>query len=151
MLGLKFSMELEATAELIIGKLSLIYPNGDNIIFTATSGARGWQSEEHLWVKGRGAIPPDFAYSVPTQGYNLSNPGIQGQFYHITPDPIVNSKGQMRGEFGIHLDANFNTSPGSAGCIVLITPYGWKRFQERMLALKVENSIDSIPLEVKYN
>lgn len=142
-------MDLENVNELIIGNLQLCYPTGDIINFTATSGCRGWQGHDDVWHRGRGPIPPGFNYSVPTIGYHSSTPGIDGEFFHIWPDP-VSKNGITRGEFGIHLDSNFDTSPGSAGCIVLIRKFGWERFKGRMMALKEENNLDRVPLEITY-
>ncbi|OKH39081.1 hypothetical protein NIES2119_08095 [[Phormidium ambiguum] IAM M-71] len=150
MLQLKFFMDLKSSSNLILGQLSLYYPNGERIDFTATSGCRGWQSHENIWKRGRGPIPPDFNYSVPTVGYHSETAGIDGEFFHIWPDPVKSDSGVTRGEFGIHRDANFDTSPGSAGCIVLTKDFGWQRFCERMHALKSDFNLDRIPLHIDY-
>ena len=151
MLKLLFQMNLQSSSNLVLGKLSLCYPNGETVDFTATSGCRGWQSEDNLWSRGRGPIPPGFNYSVPTTGYHCSTPGIDGEFFHIIPDPIRSESGITRGEFGIHLDSNFDSSPGSAGCIVLTREFGWQRFCERMHALREQFQVNRIPLEIKYS
>jgi len=49
---------------------------------------------------------------------DLATPGIEGMFYHITPDPDPDTG---RSEFGLHRDSNVAIYPGSAGCIVVKT------------------------------
>lgn len=144
-------MELKNSAELVLGNLLLCYPGTNDVIsFTATSGCRGWQGKDDIWKRGRGPIPPNFDYSVPTVGYHSPTIGIDGEFFHIWPDPIRSESGVIRGEFGIHRDANFDSSPGSAGCIVLTREFGWQRFCERMHALRDDFKVERIPLHIEY-
>jgi hypothetical protein len=141
---LLFEMELKASQELLQGNLKLTYPNGHEIDYLATSGCIQWQQPENQSARARGPIPKGI-YAIPTTPYWLDTRGVEGYFFHITPDP-VEINGVLRGEFGIHFDANV---PGSAGCIVLSRFPGWHRFCERMKAI-AESGIQSIPLEVAY-
>lgn len=136
-----FSMNLAVSSELIYGILKLVYPDGTEIPYTATSGVAGWQQPNDQWAQGRGPIPAG-EYEASNEPYWSEERGIEGLFYHITPDP-VGFGDKTRGEFGIHFDANV---PGSAGCVVLETEYGWKRFCDRLAAIEAK----FIPLSVQY-
>jgi hypothetical protein len=142
---LLFSMKLQPSNSLLWGNLELVYPDKKTIDYMATSGCTQWQQPGDEWVRGKGPIPAAFAYSIPTTPYHLETKGIEGDFFHITPDP-VNSDGRMRSELGIHFDANV---PGSAGCIVLRNLSGWDGFCRRMDAI-AKSGIKSIGLEVRY-
>ncbi len=141
---LLFTMELAPSNELLYGNLELKYPEGTAIDYLATSGCAQWQQPEDQSAIARGPIPAG-RYQIPTTPYWLDTRGVEGWFFHITPDPVVIA-GVTRGEFGIHFDANV---PGSAGCIALQRISGWKRFCERMEAI-AKCSIESLPLEVRY-
>lgn len=142
--SLIFTMELKPSTELIDGNLQLIYPDKKPIDYLATSGCQQWQQPEDQSARARGPIPAG-EYQIPTKPYWLDTRGIEGWFFHITPDPIV-INGVTRGEFGVHFDAN---APGSAGCIVLRKFPGWQRFCDRMEAI-AKSGIKSIPLSVSY-
>ncbi|MEZ2226591.1 MAG: L,D-transpeptidase [Microcoleus sp.] len=143
---LSFSMDLSASTSLLWGSLKLFYPDASEPIeYVATSGCAQWQQPGDEWVRGKGPIPSGFAYKIPTTPYWLETRGIEGYFFHATPDPVSES-GNTRSELGIHFDAN---APGSAGCIVLKNLSGWERFCDRMEAI-AKLGIKSIPLSVKY-
>ena len=137
-------MDLKPATELLLGNLELTYPEGTKIPYLASSGCVQWQQPEDQSAIARGPIPAG-QYSIPTIPYWVETRGIEGWFFHITPDPVV-VNGVTRGEFGIHFDANV---PGSAGCIVLQRSSGWKRFCERM-QLIAKCGVESLPLEVRY-
>lgn len=141
---LLFTMDLGASVDLIYGNLQLNYPDGKLIDYLATSGCAQWQQPEDQSARARGPIPA-WNYKVPTTPYWVDTRGIEGWFFHITPDPVI-INGVTRGEFGIHYDANV---PGSAGCIVLKNFPGWQRFCDRMEAI-AKSGIKSIPLSVNY-
>lgn len=143
---LEFTMQLGVTDELLWGNLKLTYPDRTEIDYLATSGCVGWQQPDDQWVRGKGPIPAAFDYKIPTIPLWSDTLGIEGDFFHITPDPVVSPAGVARSEFGIHFDAN---TPGSAGCIVLRNREGWERFCDRMQAI-AKSDIDSIPLQVTY-
>ncbi|WP_293126907.1 hypothetical protein [Microcoleus sp. bin38.metabat.b11b12b14.051] len=145
--NLFFTMRLRAAAELLVGNLQLMYPDGNKINYTATSGCAGWQQEGDQWQRGKGPIPQGFDYKIPTTPYWSDTRGIEGNFFHITPDPVVSPTGLTRSEFGIHFDAGF---PGSAGCIVFDREFGWGRFCERMRAIAL-SGVEYIPLQVVYS
>ena len=142
---LLFTMHLTASTELLYGNLRLDYPNGTQIDYLATSGCTQWQQPEDQSARARGPIPQGI-YAIPTTPYWVDTRGVEGYFFHITPDPVV-INGVTRGEFGIHFDANV---PGSAGCVVLRNLPGWRGFCDRMRAI-AKSGIKQIPLSVKYN
>jgi len=141
---LVFTMSLAITQQLILGSLKLIYPDGQIIDYLATSGLPDWQRPTDQWARGKGPIPAG-EYQVSTEGYWLDTRGVEGLFFHITPDPVGSGK-HIRSELGIHWDANV---PGTSGCIGLTNPEGWNGLCRRMrniAALRVEY----IPLKVQY-
>jgi hypothetical protein len=143
-LNLEFTLQLKPASELLWGNLGLSYSDGKKIDYLATSGCAGWQQPGDEWVLGKGPIPKG-KYEIPTTPYWLDTRGIEGYFFHITPDPVISAQG-VRAELGIHFDANV---PGSAGCIVLRNPEGWERFCDRMDAI-AKSGIKALPLEVRY-
>lgn len=97
-------MLLGKSPELILGNLELIYPSGESVNYLATSGLPNWQRIEDQWTRGKGPIPAG-EYQIPSEAYWLETRGVEGLFYHITPDP-VGSGNKIRSELGIHYDAN---------------------------------------------
>lgn len=144
---LLFTMELQPSTSLLWGNLKLVHPNQKHIDYIATSGCTQWQQPGDEWARARGPIPHGFNYSIPTTPYYLPTKGIEGMFFHITPDPVESLLGDIRSELGIHFDANV---PGSAGCIVLRNKSGWEGFCARMDAI-AKSGIRSIPLSVNYS
>lgn len=136
------------TKSLILGSLLLDYEDGKSPInYLATSGAPGRQHNNFFWKKGGlGPIPPG-SYYIPTLPYKLNVPGIDGNFFHIQPDP--QSSLGSRAELGIHLDSNYHKSPGTAGCIGLINPDGFQGFCTRLKKLN-DQGIKRINLIVRY-
>ena len=141
---LSFTLPLADSPELIFGNLKLTYPDGHAIDYLATSGCANWQRPGDEWVRGKGPIPAG-SYQIPTEPYFLETRGIEGDFFHLTPDPVVSEHG-ARAELGIHFDAN---QPGSAGCIVLINWSGWRRFCDRIASI-AQSGVKSLPVTVKY-
>lgn len=138
-----FTMPLRPNRNLIVGEFRLSLPEDNKIlVYPATSGQPGWQTRENFKTRGKGPIPPG-KYSINSRGYVLSNPGIAGYYFHITPDPIP---GYGRSEIGLHDDANRTRSPGTAGCIGLTDTAKMKELTSRLLALKGK----PVPLEVIY-
>jgi hypothetical protein len=86
----------------------------DGATFTASSGAPGFQYVGARTVRGKGCIPPGTGWKINLPGYHLNTRGIEGWFWHITPDPRFG-----RSRLGLHRDAN---ALGSAGCIVTPSP-----------------------------
>lgn len=141
---LVFTMPLDKSQSLITGSLKLIYPDGQQIDYLATSGLPDWQRLEDQWSRGKGPIPQG-DYEIPTEPYYVNTRGVEGLFFHITPDP-VGSGDRIRSELGVHYDANV---PGTSGCIGIINWEGWEGFCRRLrniAAIRVE----SIPLKVQY-
>lgn len=139
-----FTLNLAESSDLIYGNLQLVYPTGEAIDYLATSGCAGWQRPGDEWVRGKGPIPAG-EYKIPSEPYYLATRGVEGDFFHVTPDPVVSDKG-IRAELGLHFDANV---PGSAGCIVFANWSGWRRFCDRMASI-AHLGIESLPLTVKY-
>ena len=72
--------------------------------------------------------------------------GVEGNFYQILPFEVKTDKGGVRGDFGIHKDAN---APGSLGCIVM-SDKRFKGFEGKMKELSAEG-IKDVPLFVSYS
>lgn len=142
-----FSMDLADSNSLVWGNLKLIYPDGTDVDYLATSGCPGYQDKKDQWTRARGPIPPGFEYFIPTTPYYVPTKGVEGMFFHIKPDPVVSPQGVTRGEFGIHFDANV---PGSSGCIVLKNKSGFNAFCERMKQL-AGSGLQSVSLQVSYS
>jgi hypothetical protein len=140
-----FTMPLATSQKLILGSLQLIYPDGQVINYLATSGLPDYQRPTDQWVRGKGPIPAGEEYQIPTQAYWVETRGVEGLFFHITPDP-VGSGDRIRSELGIHFDANV---PGTSGCIGIITSEGWDGFCRRMRNIAALG-IESLPLKVQY-
>jgi len=137
-------------SHLVKGKLRLSL-NADNpdggILFEALSGARGWQYRGSWVQKGKGCLPPRKDYSISTQRLWLPHvKGVEGSFYAISPFMVNAGNGVMRGDFGVHFDANV---PGSAGCIVLPRQDHWDIWRKHVEDLR-KDGLQSIPLEVVY-
>jgi hypothetical protein len=140
-----FTMSLGHSKALIIGGLQLIYPDGQIINYLATSGLPDWQRLEDQWSRGKDPIPAGKDYQIPTEPYWLDTRGVEGLFFHITPDR-VGSGDRIRSELGIHFDAN---TPGTSGCIGLITENGWKGFCRRIRNIAALG-VEFLPLKVQY-
>jgi len=138
-------MPLGISKQLITGSLKLSYPNGEIINYLATSGLPDYQRPEDQWVRAKGPIPAGEQYEIPSEPYWLETRGVEGLFFHITPDP-VGSGDRTRSELGIHYDANV---PGTSGCIGLINWEGWQGFCRRMAKI-ASLGIKSVPLKVEY-
>lgn len=141
---LAFTMPLQTSKKLILGSLTLHYPNGEMIDYLATSGLPDYQRPDDQWVRGKGPIPAR-EYEIPTEPYWVDTRGIEGFFFHITPDP-VGSGDRIRSELGVHYDANV---PGTSGCIGLINWEGWEGFCRRMATI-ASLGVKKLPLKVKY-
>jgi hypothetical protein len=137
-------MPLGKSKKIILGSLKLIYPNGETIDYLATSGIPDWQRLEDQWSRPKGPIPAG-EYEIPSQPYWLDTRGVEGLFYHITPDP-VGSGDRIRSELGVHFDANV---PGTSGSVGLITLEGWNGFCRRMAKI-ASLGVKSLPLKVEY-
>jgi hypothetical protein len=151
MTWLRFRMTLSDADNLLQGVLSFM--EGDTPIssFTATSGLSGYQQLCHQSARGRGPIPSCKRlgitnYSVRTTPFDERGvTGVEGNFYYVEPDPV--DVPPLRGEFGIHFDANI---PGSAGCIVFPEQSEWEKFQDLMMQYKMQGH-QCISLIVEYN
>jgi len=121
----------------------LVYPDGQTIDYLATSGVANWQIPDDQWMRGKGLIPGG-NYQILSEAYWLETRGIEGLFFHITPDLVGSAR--TSGELGIHFDANF---PGTAGCIGLPNREGWSKFCSRLLKI-VAHGIETLPLTVQY-
>ena len=127
-----FTMQLAQSQNLIYGNLQLIYPSGEAIDYLATSGCADWQRPGDEWVRGKGPLPAG-EYQIPSEPYYLETRGVEGDFFHITPDPVIS-------------DANV---PGTAGCLALVREFGWQRFCDRMASI-ADLGVEFLPLTVKY-
>lgn len=141
-----FSLQQANTRGLIYGWLTF-ESNGNEILkVRATSGQPGYQYPGAHTIRRKGCIPPDNDWKISTNGYYLSTSGIEGMFYHITPDPDPETG---RGEFGIHRDSNVRVFPGSAGCIVVKT----SDFENKIVPILdgLRDKQSHVPLKVVYS
>lgn len=131
---------------LIDGKLQFFRGGLLELTVIASSGAPGYQYRGAEKIRGRGLIPESRMWHINTRGYWLDTRGIEGMFYHITPDPF-RGDGFVRAELGLHRDANV---PGSAGCIVVRDS---KIFNNRVVPFLAGLSREqqSINLAVEYD
>jgi hypothetical protein len=141
---LVFTMPLGKSQSLITGSLKLIYADGQVIDYLATSGLPDWQRPGDQWVRGKGPIPAG-EYEIPTEPYWVETRGVEGFFFHITPDP-VGSGDRIRSELGVHYDANV---PGTSGCIGLTDWETWEGFCRRMRNIAAQR-VEFLPLTVQY-
>ena len=152
-----YSQQFDRDPGLDYGRLSLNHlKQGTVEIWRATSATKGKQKPESFHEK-YSLIPPQ--YRVPKLMKNKktwtvhteplprpNNPGIEGNFYKITPYLVETDKGGKRGDFGIHKDANV---PGSLGCIVM-SEKRFVQFEQKMTKLR-NQGIKEIPLFVQYS
>jgi hypothetical protein len=141
---LNFTMPLCKSQSLITGILKLTYPDGQVIDYLATSGLPDYQRPDDEWIRGKGPIP-EGEYQIPTEPYWVKTRGVEGLFFHITPDP-VGSGDRIRSELGVHYDANV---PGTSGCIGVINWGGWEGFCRRMTNIAALG-VEFLPLKVQY-
>lgn len=126
--------------------------NGTLDIWVACSSHSTKQYHESFHERG-GYIPPEYRvpgienWFVETDPLDLTkNKGVAGNFYKITPFEVTTDKGGKRGDFGVHLDANY---PGSLGCIVM-NKKRFGQFESWMRILRKEK-IKRIPLFIRYS
>jgi GH24 family phage-related lysozyme (muramidase) len=150
---LVFSQHFDRDPGLDCGRLSLNHLEKGTIdIWIVTSATEGKQYSESFHEKG-GLIPPQYRcdpklknWVVKTDPLYLPQPGIEGNFYKIDPHEVTTDKGGVRGDFGIHKDANV---PGSLGCIVMSSDR-FNSFEKHMTQLRAEG-VTEVPLFVQYS
>ena len=147
-----FSMQFDRDPGLDSGRLSLnSIEAGTKDVWIATSSTANKQGSEDFNERG-GLIPPQYRcgikyYTVATSPIPMASvKGVEGNFYKIDPHQVTTDKGTVRGDFGIHRDANV---PGSLGCIVL-NGDRFRDFEVAMRSLK-DKGLVSIPLFVQYS
>lgn len=139
---LRFTMRLpKSSADAIID--GVITLNGK--MYKACSGCPGHQIFGSYWTVARSPIPPGQGYKVDLQWTYSDLAGINGRYYHILPDPIVDSAtGRQRTEIGLHQD---NGAPGTSGCIGVVGS-DWSRLCNALDELAKFNRY--LQLEVEY-
>jgi hypothetical protein len=164
---LLFSMRLPtgASEDFPTGYLQLLDDERLVLQVRATSGQRGSQYLDHYWQTSKSPIPA----SIAIQGeyhvnLNWVDPGnlasaMGSRFYGIYPNPVYSLDGsQRRVGIGLHYDANYVTSPGSAGCIMALprTPEdvaegrpGWNAMKAELDKIRAAG-ISEIGLTVEY-
>lgn len=101
------------------------------------------------WRVKSGLIPPDEPWQVATTPINMpNNPGVGGLFFPVTPFQIQTIR-DIRGDFGVHKDANRATAPGSLGCPFPIAEAGWEAVKRDLLDLG-KIGIKKVPMQVHY-
>jgi hypothetical protein len=150
--ALRFELVPQRSEELILGKLHLLKEGAIVNTYTATSSIRGRQYSRAWELKG-GLIPPNGlilpdgqCFLVATQAIFMPDvKGVEGSFYAITPFEMQ-TRGVVRGDFGIHYDANI---PGSMGCVVLSTQRGWDAFRRDVKSIAVQG-FKFLELDISY-
>src|SRR5690348_865432 len=137
---LTFSMQFDRDNGLDQGRLCLRHlEKGTLQVWVATTSTAGKQFAESFHETG-GVIPPEYRCGIPCWQVNSvpipmpETKGVEGNFYKIDPHEVTTDKGGIRGDFGIHLDANV---PGSMGCIVM-SGERFKIFEGEMKKLSSE-------------
>lgn len=149
-LFLIFSSHFDRDKGLEEGRLSLnSLSEGTKEIWVASSSHTTGQKPEGFHRKG-GYLPPQYRipglknWSVDTRAIAMpAKAGVRGNFYRILPYSVTTDKGGIRGDFGIHKDAD---EPGSLGCIVLKSD----RFKDFESKIKLINQ-RFISLFVQYS
>jgi hypothetical protein len=145
--SLKFTLTPTETVATLIGLLEL-WEGVEQLNAYRASSSRSGMQYWGSWRERGGLLPPNEPYTVATVPEMSDNPGIQGEFYRISPYEIP-TIGVTRAAFGIHKDANAATSPGTLGCIFPVTERGWAAIKRDFRTL-AKRGISSIPLEVLY-
>lgn len=122
-----FSMQLDATPQLNIGRLFLIdLDKGGHIgRWMATSGLGNYQDQGDWSKQGGGVIPPNYKlkntnfYRVSTKPVWQSLNGIDTNTYEIRPTNVTTTDGVERSELLIHRSRFSAPQSGSLGCIVM--------------------------------
>jgi|GEM_PF-380054 len=143
-----FKMQLANTSRMVTGHIFLFDANGKQIFdAVATSGLPGTQGADDVWKPRQGPIPNVKGFTINTAGINMpTKPGVNGLFFPIDPFTVRGPNGVVRGDFGVHFDANV---PGSQGCIVIQNKRTFDRFRDVMAAAR-SAGIKQIPLEIEY-
>jgi hypothetical protein len=125
-------MQLDNTSTLNRGRLFLI-DEEKGIVgrWVCTSGLGQHQSVGSWNKQGGGVIPATYQLKNPIAYYNVATkpidmsgrPGIDSNFYCITPFSVITDGGVQRSDIGIHKDPGFNNpkinTPGTLACLGL--------------------------------
>jgi hypothetical protein len=145
-----FHMDLADSHDLLRGTLSLYAPNGDSVHkFTAACGARRHQSENDLWSKDRGPVPPNPNTGIGNGLETRRHKGNKVKHgYRITPEAVTEliPPHTTRDAFRVHFD---NGNDGSAGCIALTHEKEWHQFVGLMEQLQGDG-VKWMPLILNY-
>ncbi len=122
-----FSMALDNTPQLNIGRLFLIDYESEGIIgrWMCTSGLGDHQHQEGYETQGGGCIPPNYQttnvklYWVHTRPVWQDLNGLKTNTYAIDPNEVRLRDGRKRSELLIHRSRFSAPQSGSLGCIVL--------------------------------
>ena len=115
----------------------------DGKMYKACSGLAGYQ--QHGKYFDRYCPIPPGNYEIDLASYWCDTKGIEGYYYHILPDPIVDpATGKKRSEIGLHKD---NGAPGTAGCIGAVNA-DWDKLDEALQSLRLKYK--KIRLAVSY-
>ena len=125
---LQFTMQLDNTPALNMGRLFLVDPDKRGIVgrWVATSGLGNYQNVNGWSRQGGGVIPPTYQLSSDVDFYMVSTKavwqdlsGLQTNTYRISPELVTTKDGTQRSELLIHHSRFSRPMSGSLGCIVL--------------------------------
>jgi hypothetical protein len=127
---------------------------------STTSGQPNAQNAKDQSYKGMGLIPSCLSAGVDhyivevNSVYQPNTKGVNGDSFFITaessPSGEFTINGVTRSEFLIHLDSNFSTTPGSAGCIVFTNRGEWDTFRNEMKSW-AKGGYTHVKLKVTYS
>jgi hypothetical protein len=149
----RFKLVPAISGDLILGTMEFVKDGIAYNTITATSSLPGRQYKG-AWNRRGGLIPPTSMVVAKTKAgltvkttpiYMPNVTGVSGNFYQIFPFEME-TDGDVRGDWGIHFDANV---PGSMGCIVAVTDKGWAATQ-REFKILAGLGIRSVELIVEY-
>ena len=148
-----FNSHFDRDTGLDYGRFSLgSLSEGTKEIWVAASSYGTKQFPESFHYRG-GFLPPEYRVPGLKNWWFKTSPismphvkGVAGNFYQILPFQVHTDKGGVRGDFGIHLDAN---APGSLGCIVM-SKDRFTQFESWMTKLR-SSGVERVPLFVRYS
>ena len=117
-----YSNLLSHTLHLINDKKSLQRIDG---VVSGSPERQEFKTRSDPGPAGSKRLVPEGVYDV-AGGVPSAVPGVEGLFYGMGPNPLP------RGDFGLHLDANRSSAPGTAGCIGFADNAAFSKFRAWM-------------------
>jgi hypothetical protein len=150
----RFTMALSRSDDLLEGKLEFRKNGKTYNDIRVTSSLPGRQYSGAWERKGGLIVPSNICKAITGKGLSVKTTsiympdvkGVSGNFYPIEPF-LIQTDGDERGDWGIHMDANM---PGSLGCIVAQSQAGMDAINREFKVLE-KLGVRAIDLIVEYN